>query len=126
MLSTEKLIGFAATANPPEAKKFYETTLGLKLIEDSPYALVFVAGATTIRVQKVQTVVVSGYTALGWQVNNIAKAVQELSARGVKFQKYEGLPQDETGVWRTPDGSAVAWFKDPDGNTLSITEFKAA
>jgi catechol 2,3-dioxygenase-like lactoylglutathione lyase family enzyme len=126
MLSTEKLIGFTATANPSEAKMFYETTLGLKLIEDSPYALVFAAGATTIRVQKVQTVVVSGYTALGWQVNNIAKAVQELSARGVKFQKYEGLPQDETGVWRTPDGSAVAWFKDPDGNTLSITEFKAA
>jgi catechol 2,3-dioxygenase-like lactoylglutathione lyase family enzyme len=126
MLSAEKLIGFAATAKPSEAKEFYERALGLKLIEDSPYALVFAAGATTIRVQKVQAVMVSGYTVLGWQVGNIDSTVRELSARGVKFQKYEGLPQEETGIWRTPDGSGVAWFRDPDGNTLSITEFAAA
>lgn len=126
MLSTEKLIGFAATAKPSEAREFYEKALDLKLIEDTPYALVFAAGATTIRVQKVQIVVVSGYTVLGWQVSNIASTVQELSARGVKFQKYEGLPQEETGIWRTPDGSGVAWFRDPDGNTLSITQFAAA
>jgi catechol 2,3-dioxygenase-like lactoylglutathione lyase family enzyme len=126
MLSTEILVGFTATAKPSEARAFYEKALGLKLIEDSPHALVFAAGATTIRVQKVQAVVVSGYTVLGWQVGNIATTVQELSARGVKFQRYEGLPQDENGVWRTPDGSGVAWFRDPDGNTLSITEFAAA
>jgi len=126
MLSTENLVGFAATARPSEARDFYEKALGLKLIEDSPHALVFAAGASTIRVQKVQAVVVSGYTVLGWQVGNIASTVRELSVRGVKFQRYEGLPQDESGVWRTPDGSGVAWFRDPDGNTLSITEFSAA
>jgi len=126
MLSTEKLIGFTATTRPREAKEFYEKTLGLRLIEDTPYALVFAAGATTIRVQKVQVVMVSGYTSLGWQVGNIATTVQELSERGVEFQRFEGLPQDEAGIWRTPDGSGVAWFRDPDGNTLSITEFAAA
>jgi catechol 2,3-dioxygenase-like lactoylglutathione lyase family enzyme len=126
MLSTEKLIGFAATAKPSEAKEFYQNALGLKLIEDTPYALVFAAGATTIRVQKVQAVVIGGYTVLGWQVGNIASTVQELSVRGVKFQRYEGLPQEESGIWRTPEGSGVAWFRDPDGNTLSVTEFAAA
>jgi catechol 2,3-dioxygenase-like lactoylglutathione lyase family enzyme len=122
MLSTEKLVGFIATARPREARAFYEKALGLELLEDSPYALVFAAGASTIRVQKVQTVVVSGYTALGWQVGDIATTVKVLSLRGVEFQRYEGLAQDETGVWRNPDGFGVAWFRDPDGNTLSITE----
>ncbi|MBX3628107.1 MAG: VOC family protein [Rhizobacter sp.] len=126
MLSSEKLVGFVATAAPSKSQEFYETTLGLQLLESSPFALVFKAGATTIRVQKVQDVVVSGYTALGWQVTNIARTVEELAGRGVKFQRYAGMNQNEAGIWRTPDGSQVAWFKDPDGNTLSITEFAAA
>jgi catechol 2,3-dioxygenase-like lactoylglutathione lyase family enzyme len=122
MLSTEKLVGFVATASPTTSQEFYERTLGLQLLENSPFAMVFGAGSTTIRVQKVQAVVVSGYTALGWQVSNIDQTVRELIARGVKFQRYEGMAQSEAGIWRTPDGSQVAWFKDPDGNTLSITE----
>ncbi|WP_341677393.1 VOC family protein [Niveibacterium sp. SC-1] len=126
MLGSEKLVGFVATATPGKSRVFYEDTLGLQLLEDSPFALVFRAGATTIRVQKVQGVVVSGYTALGWQVSDIARTVEELAARGVAFQRYEGMDQDATGIWRTPDGSRVAWFRDPDGNTLSITQMVAA
>lgn len=126
MLSSEKLVGFIATATPSKSQEFYENTLGLQLLESSPFALVFKAGSTTIRVQKVQSIVVSGYTALGWQVSNIARTVEELAGRGVKFQRYEGMNQSEAGIWRTPDGSQVAWFKDPDGNTLSITELVAA
>jgi catechol 2,3-dioxygenase-like lactoylglutathione lyase family enzyme len=126
MLSSEKLVGFIATARPIEAREFYEKVLELALVDDSPFALVFNAGATTIRVQKVQAVLVSGYTALGWQVSNIVSTVDELTARGVKFQHYEGMGQNAAGIWRTPDGSSVAWFRDPDGNTLSITEFVAA
>ena len=126
MLSSEKLVGFVATAKPGEAREFYEKVLGLQLLENTPYALVFIAGTTTVRIQKVQTVVVSGYTALGWQVRDIVSTVEALSKRGVRFQSYEGMTQSEAGIWRTPDGSSVAWFRDPDGNRLSITELAAA
>ena len=126
MLSSEKLVGFLATAMPSKSQEFYENTLGLQLLEDGPFALIFGAGSTTIRIQKVERVVVSGYTALGWQVGNIARTVEELTIRGVKFQRYEGMNQSDTGIWRTPDGSQVAWFADPDGNTISITELVAA
>lgn len=125
MLGSEKLVGFLATAAPAKSQEFYENTLGLQLVESSLFALVFKAGSTTVRVQKVQSVVVSGYTTLGWQVSNIAHTVGELACRGVKFQRYKGMDQNEAGIWRTPDGSQVAWFEDPDGNTLSITELAA-
>ena len=75
MLSSEKLVGFIATAAPSRSQEFYENTLGLQLLENNPFALVFKAGSTTIRVQKVQNAVVSGYTVLGWQVSNIARTV---------------------------------------------------
>lgn len=122
MLSTAKLVGFVATARPAEAKHFYENALGLSLIEDGPHALVFAANGTTLRVQKVQSVTPSGYTALGWEVNDIATTVQRLSKLGVRFERYEGLAQSDAGIWRAPDGSSVAWFRDPDGNMLSLTE----
>jgi catechol 2,3-dioxygenase-like lactoylglutathione lyase family enzyme len=125
MLGHERLVGFVATAVASQSQAFYENTLGLRLLESTPFALVFDAGSTTIRVQKVPSVVASGYTVLGWQVSNIARTVEELRARGVTFQRYEGMNQDDAGIWRTPDGSQVAWFKDPDGNTLSITESAA-
>lgn len=122
MLSSAILTGFAATAQPAAARQFYENVLGLTLVEDGPFALVFAAKGTTIRVQKVQAVSVAPYTALGWQVEDIASEIRWLTARGVRFERYPGLPQDESGVWRTPRGDAVAWFRDPDGNTLSLTE----
>ena len=125
MLSTSKLVGFLATARPADAKRFYEDILELSLLEDGPYALVFSANGTVLRVQKVQAVALAPYTALGWSVSDITATVQNLGNKGVKFQRYEGLPQDDKGIWRTPDGSSVAWFRDPDGNTLSITEHRA-
>ena len=125
MLSQSKLIGFVATTSPDKAKNFYGEVLGLALKEDGPYALVFAASETSIRVQKVENVNVCGYTVLGWEVEDIALAVNGLVRRGVRFERYPWLEQDDAGIWRTSDGSAVAWFKDPDGNTLSLTEFKA-
>lgn len=122
MLSGESLVGFVATAMPERARTFYEDTLGLELLADSPFALVFRAGGTTIRVQKVRSLVVSDYTALGWQVGDIAGTAEGLALRGVVFRRYEGLDQDGAGIWRSPDGARVAWFRDPDGNTLSITQ----
>jgi catechol 2,3-dioxygenase-like lactoylglutathione lyase family enzyme len=125
MLNTSKLVGFVGTTKPAEAKRFYEQCLGLQLLEESPFALVFVSGNTTVRVQKVQALATPPYTSLGWEVKDIASTVLHLTSKGVEFQYFEGLPQDEAGIWRTPDGSQVAWFRDPDGNTLSLTEHVA-
>jgi predicted enzyme related to lactoylglutathione lyase len=100
---------------------FTQKRSGLPLIEESPFALVFAANETTIRVQKVSQVSPAGYTSLGWAIEDIEKTMAQLAARGVKFERYDALNQSDKGIWRTPDGSAVAWFKDPDGNTLSLT-----
>ncbi len=122
MLNTATVVGFAATAKPAEAKRFYQQSLGLDLVEESPFALVFRSGNTTVRIQIVPTVISPPYTSLGWEVPDIAAAVQQLVSRGVEFQLFEGLPQNDDGIWRTPDGAQIAWFLDPDGNTLSLTE----
>ena len=122
MLTTSKVVGFVGTVRPAEARHFYEQILGLQLLEESPFALVFTSGGTTVRVQKVQAVVTPPYTSLGWEVVDIAATVQHLTSKGVEFQHFEGLPQNEAGIWLTPDGSQIAWFRDPDGNTLSLTE----
>ena len=123
VLSNARLIAFLATTDAARCAVFYRDTLGLRLAEDSEYALVFDANGVKVRVQKVQQAVVPPYTALGWKVSNIATAVTELAAEGVHFERFEGLPQDELGIWQTPSGARVAWFKDPEGFILSLTQF---
>jgi len=123
MLADSDPMAFVATARPAAARTFYEDTLGLRLLADDPYAIVFDLHGTTFRVQKVEALAPHPFTALGWKVRDIAATIGDLERRGVRFEHYPGLPQDERGVWTTPDGRAkVAWFKDPDGNTLSLTE----
>jgi catechol 2,3-dioxygenase-like lactoylglutathione lyase family enzyme len=122
-LSDQSSIGFVATSDPDRAKRFYRDTLGLPLVsEEMPFALVFDARGTMLRVTIVQKVVSAGYTVLGWQVPNIVAAAKSLSRAGVRFERYSGLQQDELGIWFSPGGASVAWFKDPDGNTLSISQ----
>ena len=121
-LGSRKLVAFVATAAPAKAKKFYRDTLGLRLVDENPFALVFDAHGTMLRVTQVQKVVVAGYTVLGWQVPDIVDMVTCLKKAGVRFQRYDGMGQDKLGIWRSPSGAKVAWFKDPDGNTLSVTE----
>jgi catechol 2,3-dioxygenase-like lactoylglutathione lyase family enzyme len=122
VLTESKLVCFVATARPAEAKRFYQGVLGLSIIEDSSLALVFDAHGTELRVQKVQAVSPPPYTALGWQVADIEGMARRLGERGVRLERFGGLLQDELGIWSTPDGSRVAWFRDPDGNTLSLTQ----
>ena len=124
MLHTSKLVCFAATNNPAEAREFYANTLGLPLVEDGPFALVFNGNGTMLRVQKVRAHLPAQHTALGWSVDDIDATIRQLSAKGVRFERYDPLPQDALGIWTTPDGSRVAWFKDVDGNILSLTEFR--
>jgi catechol 2,3-dioxygenase-like lactoylglutathione lyase family enzyme len=123
LLNRSRLMAFAATAKPEEARRFYREVLGLSLVEEGPFALVFDACGTMLRVQKVEAHAPQPHTTLGWQVDDIRGTMRSLEQRGVRFERYAGLPQDEAGVWTTPDGASVAWFKDPDGNVLSLTQF---
>jgi len=117
-------IAFIATANPVESRTFYETLLNLECLSDDPFALVFELGGTTLRIQKVESMPQVDYTVLGWEVRDIRECVEDLSSKGVQFEKFSQLPQDELGIWNAPGGASVAWFSDPDGNTLSLTEVK--
>ena len=119
------VVAFAATRNAVAVRAFYEGVIGLTLREDTPFALVFDANGTTLRVQKVQELAPAAHTVFGWAVPDIRAAVQALAVQGVTFARYDGLPQDSLGIWRTPDGGAVAWFHDPDGNTLSLSQSPA-
>lgn len=122
MLGRERLTAFAATTSAERAKQFYGEALGLRLISDDPFALVFDAGGTTLRVQKVAEFAPAPHTALGWQVADIVRAMSALRDKRVQFERYAFLEQDDAGVWTSPSGAKIAWFKDPDGNVLSLTE----
>ena len=121
-LGSRKLVAFVATLDPARAKEFYGRVLGLRLVSEDDFALVFDANGTTLRVSVVRELVPAGYTVLGWLVPNIQQAVRELTERSVAFQRFDGLNQDDRGIWSAPSGAKVAWFRDPDGNTLSLTQ----
>ena len=122
MLQADDVIAFAASADLRQARAFYEQVLGLRLIEQNDFACVFDGNGTMLRVTAVAEVARPGYTVLGWRVADIAATVRGLTERGVLFLRYDGMGQDEDGVWTTPGGDKVAWFADPDGNTLSLTQ----
>lgn len=115
---------FLATENAEKSRQFYERVLGLTFVADEPPALVFRVGDRMLRIQKVDRVHAAPYTSLGWDVPDIRKTVRELRAAGVVFQRYDGLNQDADGIWAAPSGAQVAWFQDPDGHVLSLTQFK--
>jgi catechol 2,3-dioxygenase-like lactoylglutathione lyase family enzyme len=123
MLQVRAVIAFAASADLRQARAFYEQVLGLRLVEQNNFACVFDANGTMLRVTALAEVARPGYTVLGWRVPDIAATVRGLTARGVAFLRYDGMDQDENGVWTTPAGDKVAWFADPDGNVLSLTQF---
>jgi catechol 2,3-dioxygenase-like lactoylglutathione lyase family enzyme len=125
MLADGPLVAFVATARPDEARHFYVDVLGLHLTYEDQFALALAVGSTPLRVTKVspEQLTTAGYTSLGWEVADIQAAVVDLTARGVTFERYgDWMQQDERGVWKAPGGAQVAWFKDPDGNTLSVTQ----
>jgi catechol 2,3-dioxygenase-like lactoylglutathione lyase family enzyme len=122
MLNKSKIICFTATTKPELAKDFYENVLGLGLLEDSPFALAFDANGTMLRIQKVPEHVPLKFTALGWQVDDVRASITELSNAGITFERYDHFDQDEFGVWQSPSGAQIAWFKDPDENLLSLTQ----
>ena len=124
MTPLDKPILFLATANAERSRGFYERVLGFALVADEPPALVFQVGHSMLRIQKVDRVHKVPYTSLGWAVPDIRRAVHDLRVAGVVFQRYEGMTQDSDAIWHAPSGALVAWFQDPDGHTLSLTQFK--
>jgi catechol 2,3-dioxygenase-like lactoylglutathione lyase family enzyme len=126
MLNSSEVVAFVAAADLTRARAFYEGKLGLPVVEEDDFACVLDANGTMVRVTAVPEVSPAGYTVLGWRVADIEATVQGLTAQGVVFRRYDGMDQDEHGIWTTPGGERVAWFTDPDGNTLSVTQFSPA
>ena len=122
-LASSSLVAFVGVCDPDRAKRFYRDTLGLRLVsEELPFALVFDVQGTMLRVTVVPEVKPAKFTVLGWKVPDIQAAVSSLEEEGVEFQRYAGLQQDGLGIWTSPNGARVAWFHDPDGNILSVTQ----
>jgi catechol 2,3-dioxygenase-like lactoylglutathione lyase family enzyme len=123
MLESSPIIAFAAATDLNRARVFYEQVLGLPVAEHNDFVCVLDANGTMLRLTAVAEVRQAGYTVLGWNVTDIAAAVRGLASRSVLFLRYDGMDQDEDAVWTAPGGDKVAWFADPDGNVLSLTQF---
>jgi len=124
MLGKTDIVAFIPTKDGAKARAFYEEVLGLRFVSDDGFALVLDANGVMIRVVKAQQFTPVQYTILGWQVKEIEKVVTGLLERGVHFERYGFFKQDDLGIWTTPSGDKVAWFKDPDGNTHSVSEHR--
>jgi catechol 2,3-dioxygenase-like lactoylglutathione lyase family enzyme len=123
-LGKYNIIGFVTIVDVSRAREFYRDTLGLRLVsEDPPFALVFEANGIMVRLGMAKELPPTHGTVLGWKVPEITATVKDLEQAGVHFERFEGLDQNELGIWNSPYGAKVAWFKDPDGNILSVTEF---
>lgn len=115
------LVTFVSTKDPDKARAFYEGVLGLRFISQDHFAVVFEAHGNLLRVGIAKEVAPPHNTVLGWEVPDIVEAIKMLQAAGVTFERIPGMKQDELGIWTPPNGDKVAWFKDPDGNILSIS-----
>jgi catechol 2,3-dioxygenase-like lactoylglutathione lyase family enzyme len=122
MLSNNPIIAFIPTTDAARARTFYEGLLGLRFISDDNFALVMDANGTTVRIVRTGEFTPQPFTILGWEVDDIETIVPQLTVKGLDFTRYDFIPQSPAGIWTAPGGSKVAWFKDPDGNTLSVSQ----
>jgi catechol 2,3-dioxygenase-like lactoylglutathione lyase family enzyme len=122
MLGATNIVAFVPISDGEKARAFYEGVLGLRFVKDDGFALVFDANGIMVRAAKMKEVKPAQFTVLGWQVSEIENVARGLAAKGVKFEVFGFFKQDELGIWTAPTGDKVAWFKDPDGNVLSISQ----
>ena len=122
MLTNPTMKAFVPTTQPEKAKRFYKDILGLTFLSEDGYGLEFDSNGTLLRINTVPEYTPQMFTVLGWNIADIAATISALNAKGIKCEKYPFLEQNGQGVWSSPGGSKVAWFKDPDGNLLSLTE----
>lgn len=122
MLGSAALVAFVPAADLDRSDDFYGGVLGLQRIESSGFANVYDANGTMLRVTRVENPIRAPYTVLGWTVTDIVAAARELAAQGVWLKRFQGMEQDDAGIWTAPGGSRIAWFEDPDGNILSLQQ----
>jgi catechol 2,3-dioxygenase-like lactoylglutathione lyase family enzyme len=123
VLGADAIIAFVSTVDLERARAFYEGTLGLTVEEANDFACVLRGGGTMLRVTKVDSFTPQPFTILGWQVADIGVTATALRDLGVDSLRYDFMEQDEVGIWTAPSGGRILWFRDPDGNTLSLTQF---
>jgi predicted enzyme related to lactoylglutathione lyase len=123
MLADAAAIAFVPSTDLGRSRAFYGGVLGLAVTEESPFACAFDAGGTMLRVTRVDGLRVQPFTVFGWAVADLRATLARLVGAGVPALRFDGMPQDDDGVWATPGGDLIAWFADPDGNTLSLTQF---
>lgn len=123
MLGNARLMAFIPVTDIDAARTFYESALGLPVIDESPFALVVDANGTKVRITPVTDLRPQPFTICGWEVADIKATVTKLVAAGVTFSRFDGMDQGADGIWTSPGGDLVAWFADPDGNTLSLTQY---
>ena len=119
------LIGFATITDGERARAFYEGVLGLTFVADDGFAMVFRSGTNMVRLAKMPAVTPAQFTVMGWETESIVDDVQALTDKGITFARYGFMEQDALGIWTAPDGDKVAWFTDPDGNVLSLSQHVA-
>lgn len=122
MLGSTNIVAFVPIKDSERARAFYEGVLGLRFVKDDGFALVFEANGTMLRAAKMKDFTPAQFTVLGWQVSGIENMVRALENKGVHFEIFGFFKQDELGIWTAPTGDKVAWFKDPDGNILSVSQ----
>ena len=122
MLGSMKIVAFVPIKDAEKARSFYEGVLGLRFVKDDGFALVFEANGIMVRAAQMKDFTPAQFTVLGWQVYEIENVVRDLQKKGVHFEIFGFFQQDELGIWTAPTGDKVAWFKDPDGNILSVSQ----
>jgi catechol 2,3-dioxygenase-like lactoylglutathione lyase family enzyme len=125
MADFKRMVGFLVTTNPDTARRFYTEVLGFRLISDDAHALAFDTPGAMLRVTKAEQFTPAHGTVLGWEVDDIQAAVADLNAKGAVFERFPSMPADEHAIFTFPNGDKVAWFKDPDGNLLSLSQHVA-
>ncbi len=122
MLASARIVAFVQVTDRKKAREFYVDVLGLEFVSEDPFALVVDSNGTRVRIGEMPTLQPAQFTVLGWEVPDIEEAASDLRAKGVELQQYGFKGQDERGIWTTPGGDKVAWFKDPAGNVLSVSQ----
>jgi catechol 2,3-dioxygenase-like lactoylglutathione lyase family enzyme len=122
MLTNQKLKAFVSTTQPVKAREFYSGKLGLKLLSEDNYGIEFETNGAHLRVSFVEKLSPQPFTVLGWDTKDIHSTIRLLNERGITFERYTFIEQDDSGIWTAPGGTRVAWFKDPDGNLLSVSD----
>jgi catechol 2,3-dioxygenase-like lactoylglutathione lyase family enzyme len=122
MLTNNRIKAFVSTTEPLKARQFYENKLGLKLLSEDKYGIEFEANGALLRISIVEKLAPQPFTVLGWDTTDIVSTIKILGKKGILFERYPFIDQDESGIWTAPGGTRVAWFKDPDGNLLSVSD----